>query len=114
MTLKPVSMKMSKKDRDALMPRAMKASEGPKYPWGLTLRLDDTALDKLGMKDLPAIGKECQLVGVGRVVSVSQRETAGGKHRDVEIQVEKLALEHDDNEKAFLRGYAKGPKRKPY
>ena len=47
---KPIDMKMSKAEMKESMPTTENSKGGPKYPWGLQLRLDETALDKLGMK----------------------------------------------------------------
>lgn len=112
MPAKPVDMKLTKTDLkergDVAMPVAGKES-GPKYPWGLTLRLDKITLEKLGLKDdLPDVGVLAQIMGVGRVVSVNERETQGGKECDVEIQIEKLNLAVEDEDAAFEKGARKG------
>lgn len=111
---KPVDMKLPKdKRKEMAAPVATgSASEGPKYPWGLQLRLENESLDKLGIKELPEVGKECKVMGVAKVVSVEKRDQEGGKtSRHVELQITKLALEHEDDDEAFERGFKKGPKR---
>lgn len=117
MPAKPIDMKLTKadlKDRgETAMPVASKDS-GPKYPWGLTLRLDDIALKKLGMSEVPDVGVLCQVMGVGRVISASEREDQGGKRRDVEIQIEKLNLAVEDEDAAFDQGAKKGRGRAGY
>jgi hypothetical protein len=93
------------------------ASKGPKYPWGLEIRLDDISLTKLGMTDLPEVGELCQITGTGRIVSVSQRESEGSSSKDVTIQIERLGLEVKEEsdaaeaaeaDKAFEAGALKG------
>lgn len=107
--MKPVSMKLSKEERKGNgVP--VSAEKGPDYPWCLEVRLDSVALDKLGMKDLPKVGADCKLVGVCEVIEVSEREGQDGKRRNVTIQIQKLAIEHD-GEDAFDRGFKKGPKK---
>ena|SRR5437588_2415573 len=73
------------------MPVATK-DKGPKFPWGLEIRLDEKAMEKLGMDDLPEVGELCQITSLGRIVSVSERETAEQSSKDICIQIEKLAL----------------------
>lgn len=114
-----VDMKLTKADLkargDTGMPVANKSESGPKYPWGLSIRLDDVSLKKLGMDELPEVGVLCQVMGTGRVVSVSQRESQGTSSRDVEIQIERLNLEvEDESEDAFEAGAKKGRGRGGY
>lgn len=116
---KPVDMKLTKdelNDRESPTPLSTsKGTKGPKYPWGLTLRLDDSSLKKLGMDgELPEVGELCQIIGVGRVVSVSQREGPHDSRRDVEIQIERLNLAVDEEDAAFERGAKRGAGRSGY
>lgn len=63
------------------------------YPYGLRIELDDAALQKLGITELPAAGEEMIVVGVGPVVSVSQHERTGSsKNRNVSIQLERIEV----------------------
>lgn len=66
--------------------------KGPKFPWGLEIRLDEKAMKKLGMGDLPEVGELCQITGLGRIVSVSERESQDSSSKDMTIQIEKLSL----------------------
>jgi hypothetical protein len=110
--MKLTSMKLTKaekKDRGGAPVAATASGDGPDYPWGLTLYLEANALDKLGVKTLPEVGVECELRGVGKVVRVGESSSENDKTRTVEVQITKLALEHDDQ--SFGKGFAKGPKR---
>lgn len=108
--MKPVSMKLTKDEMKVNgVPVSASESKGPAYPWGLEVRLDSAALDKLGIKDLPKVGADCKLVGICEVTEVSEREGHGGKQRNVTIQIQKLAIEHGED--AFDRGFKKGPKK---
>lgn len=111
--MKPVDMKLSKKDGDRLNePTVSGAPEGPRYPWGLTLRLENESLEKLGIKEMPDAGTECEVMAMAKVVSVEKREVAGGKsRRHMELQITKLAIGHSDDQKSFERGFKKGPKK---
>lgn len=114
MEKKPVDMKVSAKQAYGLASPVDTASKGRKmYPWGLEIRLDSVALDKLGIKDLPDSGTEVTLTGVGKVTEVRTSATEERKSRHITIQITKLAVTHDggDAEKAFQRGFKRGPKK---
>ena len=51
-----VNMKMSATEAKEYGGEATMASDAPEYPYGLCIRLDDDALEKLGITALPAIG----------------------------------------------------------
>ena len=108
MDAKMKSMKLSVADRKTDAPSVGGVRKGPQYPWGLEIRLDETALGKLGMTTLPEVGQECMVHGVGEVIEVSERDGSGGKTRNVTIQMQRLAVSHEDGEEAFGRGYRKG------
>ena len=117
-----VDMKLTKaelKDRNGgpMTVGSSSKDKGPKYPWGLEIRLDEKAMEKLGMTDLPEVGELCQISGLGRIVSVSQRETNDQSSKDVSIQIERLGLEVKEesdaaeaaeDDKAFEEGTKKG------
>lgn len=70
--------------------------EGPKYPYGLEIRLENEALKKLGLTTLPKVGKNVRLRAICCVsaVSVSERES-GEDNRCLTLQIEQLALGGD-------------------
>lgn len=45
----------------------------PKYPYGLTLYLNDETLEKLGMTEMPKVGSVLQLQAMVTVTGTSQR-----------------------------------------
>lgn len=64
-----------------------------KYPYGLTLRLEEDSLEKLGIDDesLPNAGDELTFSIKARVTDVSSRERADGDDTCcVELQVTKM------------------------
>lgn len=72
-------------------------SDGPEYPWGLEIRLEDETLTKLGITDLPDVGDEFRVVCVVRVDSVSQSQMASGRQdRCVCLQITQMGLEAED------------------
>lgn len=76
----------------------------PKYPYGLTLYLDDETLKKLGITDLPKVGSTIPASIVVQVTGTSQRAYQGSKGEemrtcvdlqitDMEMKVEKSAAD---------------------
>lgn len=110
--MKPVDMKVTRKEADKAVGLQTPASPSTKiYPWGLEIRLDSAALDKLGMKTLPEVGTECAITAVGEVTEVRQAAAGRGNARNISIQIKKLAVDCDDAEGSMAKGFAKGPKR---
>lgn len=71
---------------------APEAPKGPRYPWGLSLNLDNDSLDKLGL-GLPDVGAEYQVVARAKVTSVSSNDSEGGsKNRSVSLQITDLGV----------------------
>jgi len=87
-----VSMKIDPKAREARYAESAMV-ERPSYPYGLSIHLDDEALEKLGLEKLPEVGTELALVAVVDVTSVSENENPGGKTRSVSLQITKMCLE---------------------
>lgn len=67
--------------------------DGPKYPWGLSISLDDEVLKKLGIGTLPQVGQRMHLAAVVEVSSTSQHENQEGTDKCVSLQIIKLGLE---------------------
>ena len=64
---------------------------------GLMVRVVDFSTYKF-LLELPKVGKEMIVVGVGTVTSASERDSArGGKHRSCTIQLEQLEIGLSDN-----------------
>lgn len=93
--MKLVNMKLGPKAREEKYPESATVDR-PVYPYGLEVRLDDEALDKLGLRELPEVGTTLMLCAQVDVTAVSERENLeGGKterHRDLSLQITDLAL----------------------
>lgn len=59
------------------------------YPWGLCLHLCSEELEKLGIKELPAIGQSVQIAGAAVVVALRQ----DGDVRSMELQITDLGVD---------------------
>lgn len=105
--MKLVNMKMPKREtgKSAMTEASPADVDRPVYPWGLQLTLDEDALEKLGIKELPAVDKPLMLVARVDVTGVNSNEhkSAGDKtthkHRSVSLQITDLALGADEDEK---------------
>jgi hypothetical protein len=61
-------------------------TQGPLYPWGLTLRLEDKVIKKLGLGDAK-VGDTVGMVCRCSVVSKSECDGQDGAHRSLELQI---------------------------
>jgi hypothetical protein len=85
-----VNMK-SKVEREE-MPGEVDA-DGPRYPYGLCIRLGKDELAKIGMTTLPNVGTGMNLMARATVKSVSSYDTQGeGADMSVELQITDLEL----------------------
>lgn len=110
--MKLVNMKVDPAEREARYKESTLV-EGPRYPYGLCLHLDDEVMEKLGLKELPAVGKPVMVHAMADVTSVSENEytTEGGKtekRQSVSLQITDLALmraeDMDDASEKLYKG----------
>jgi len=88
-----VSMKIDPKEREKRYAEMSQPSDGPAYPYGLCLRLDDEAMKKLGMEKLPTVGKQVLVYALADVVEVRESESVvGGSSQSMELQITDLAI----------------------
>lgn len=71
-----VDMKMSKEE--AKEQSSPSVNEGPRYPWGLQISLDDDACTKLGIGDDVNVGDEVTFSAKATVTSKSGYQTMVG------------------------------------
>lgn len=91
MSHKLISMKLSKKEAKAEF-SPEKANDGPRFPHGLTIHLDDDSMKKLGFDSLPDVGEEFTVVGVGPVESANENKRQNGIDRSMSIQLQKIEI----------------------
>lgn len=74
--------------------------EGPRYPYGLRLELDEESIQKLGLTELPEIDSFMVVMAKAKVVNVSKNESEGGKvYRHLCLQVTALKVKEGEPEK---------------
>jgi hypothetical protein len=87
-----VNMKMSKQEStEAVSPSKQ---DGPRYPWGLNIGLENDVLDKLGMDTLPKVGDVVMVTAMAKIESVSMSENSDKtKNRRVQMQITDMSVE---------------------
>jgi hypothetical protein len=94
MATKLVSMKLPPRDKtsEEKIYTSMADGDGPKYPWGLCLTLDEQQLKQLGITDLPKVDGTVTITAKADVTSVSENQTQDGPRRSVSLQITDLGL----------------------
>lgn len=91
--MKLVSMEMSAKERKQASAPTPAGKDAPIYPYGLKLHLDNDALKKLKIDQLPQVGKTLQLIATVEVCEVSEVDTGNGSQRkSISLQITELGL----------------------
>jgi hypothetical protein len=86
-------MKMTKKDHKANEAPTAIGESDEKYPYGLTISLENESIAKLGMSPLPKVGESFQLDAKVMVKSVRESERINGKpEKSVELQITHMYL----------------------
>jgi hypothetical protein len=91
-------MELTKADRKDMMESCGPSDKdsGPRYPWGLSISLDNESLEKLGI-EMPKVGAAMTLTARVTVTSCSARQyDRDGKaemQRDCSLQITDMALE---------------------
>ena len=87
-------MKMTKKETKEAMP-VVEKEEGPRYPWGLEVNLDNDSLKKLEMGvDSYSVGDKLAITAQGCVRNLSSNQYQDGKKNEsMGIQLEKMSVE---------------------
>lgn len=100
---KLVSMKLDPKAREEKYAESA-IVDRPLYPWGLELRLDDEALEKLGLAKLPPAGGTIMILARADVTGSNSRDEVDGAGKvktsqSLTLQITDLCLE-DEKPKA--------------
>lgn len=70
------------------------AADGPKYPWGLCITLNDDSLEKLGVKTMPAVGTEVTIVAKAQVTGTNERQSENGEsYSSMDLQITDLQID---------------------
>lgn len=95
------SMELTKEEREPKQASVVSPeSDGPLYPWGLGLHLDDQVLGKLKLDGLPKVGTYVLVQARAKVTGAMENEHEHGKHRTAQLQIVDLGLGEVEEEKA--------------
>lgn len=100
-------MSLSDEERKTLFgdPGKPVEADGPEYPWGLEVRLDEVTLAKLGLDSLPDVGSGMALVAETKVTGASMREREGrAASKDVTLQITRMNVTKPDSAAKKLFG----------
>lgn len=79
--------------------RPLPMPDVPDYPYGCRICLTEAEISKLGLDDDNfQVGEVIDIRALGTVTSVSASDGEYGQSRRVEIQLEKIAVEIEDDE----------------
>lgn len=81
--------------------------DGPKYPYGTCLDLDDATMQKLGITELPNVGEMIHGKFMAKVTRVSQNDNGDGEKKCLGLQIMFMALEDEDKESISSKLYDK-------
>lgn len=95
------SMKLSNEEKKAMNGEccvtSSPVSDGPNYPWGLEIRLEKEAMDKLGLKAADYnVGDYVIVTARCCVKELRQSNRQGGKpSQTMELQIEEMSMTDD-------------------
>jgi hypothetical protein len=95
---KLVNMKMPKVELEKRAERSTIATEGPRYPWGLSVNLESCCLKALGLEASDfTIGESKTLIARVEVTSISSNESQNSEpNQSVSLQITDLCIEDGD------------------
>ena len=91
-------MKLSKKKQEGIpSPVETSLDSGPKYPYGLQLRLDEEQIKKLGGLKGAEVGGSVKIIATGDITSMREEARKEQTSKNVEIQITAIDIEMDDD-----------------
>lgn len=102
-----ISTAMSKAEAREEYPGAT-ANDLPKYPYGMSITLDDLLISKLGISDVIPVGTAMNMMARVTVTRVGQREAQNGDpETTMELQITDMEIENPATKTANVI-YGKG------
>lgn len=94
-------MELSPEKRESLGPcHTVESYPQPMFPWGLQITLENEQIDKLGMDMSVEAGDYITFDAIGKVSTVSSRDTDKGPQKSVSIQIVMMAVGSEHQEPA--------------
>ena len=92
------SLKISAKKAKEMNESTLVGREEDRYPYGTRIDLDKDALEKLGIKNLPAVGTEMMIECKVTVIGVRESASRENTSRSMELQITAMDIEADEDE----------------
>lgn len=73
--------------------------ENPKFFHGLRLHMEEGAIAKLGMTEMPEVNQDMELKAIVKVVDLGVDENKEGQRRHMSLQITSMALHKSGEEK---------------
>lgn len=102
-----ISMRLTDQDKKDQAAKETLVSERARYPYGLRINLDPESVKRLGMEDMPEVGKKMVMLAKVEVVNISkENERDDQEEYSMGLQITDLAFEKgeekgDDVAQAF-------------
>lgn len=90
--LKDMSLSAAEAKESTIGYAAADPGEAPKYPYGLSLDLNDDVLKKLGITTLPTVGTTMLLTAEVKVTRISAYEEQDGSEQCLGLQITSMDL----------------------
>lgn len=91
--MKLTNMKLSAADlKERESPSVVSSEDVARYPWGLELNLDDKAMEKLKLEDLPAAEDVVTIMAKCKVTRVASTDYGEGKRQSMTMQITDMAI----------------------
>lgn len=88
-----MDMKMKPKKMEPAIKQVGYEAEQPEYPYGLKIDLCNESLEKLQVKELPAVGEKFMVTALVSVCSTSINECCEGEaYKNVTLQITDMEL----------------------
>lgn len=71
----------------------------PEYPCGMVLHLDHGVLERLGIEELPEVGKEIVFKAKAVVAGTNENKSEGHECRSMRLQITDIALGKEKSSK---------------
>jgi hypothetical protein len=92
-TIAGVKLADMKRSKESLSPKNVGKISPDPYSYEHRISLDEDAMDKLGMNELPKVGDKYHVHGIAHVASVNMNQDTGGKKRKrVELQFHQMGV----------------------
>lgn len=93
-TIAGVKLADMKRSKESLSPKNVGKIAPDPYSYEHRISLDEDAMDKLGMNELPKVGAQYHVHGIAHVASVNLNEGGGDKkqRKNVSLQLHKMAV----------------------